>query len=92
MPIRVTLAGSVATLPNLPNALGIAWNGREIQAPAEWPGERQWTIPASAVHRGVNVFTVRVARVVSPGSVIPGGDPRQLGAAINRLSFEPLPD
>lgn len=87
--MRVRIRGSLAAAPGTPNGLGLSWNGAPVEAPSPWSGEREWTVPAALVRRGLNIVTIRVARVVTPAAFAPGGDPRPLGAAIDELSFEP---
>jgi hypothetical protein len=92
-PVRVRMHGALATAGGMPNALGLSWNGAVIRPLGPWPGgaDDAWTVPEALVRRGVNVFTVHVAYVVSPAASGTSTDSRTLGAAIHGLSFEPAP-
>lgn len=85
-PIRVRLNATLAATADDPNALGLEWNGTPVRPLGPWSEgpDGEWTVPASAVRRGMNVFTIRVAHTVTPA-----GDSRALGAVVQSLTFEP---
>jgi len=90
--VRVRMSAGLASAPGVPNTLGLSWNGHVVRPVGPWTDgtETEWLVPASVVTRGINVFTIHVAHVVSPAASGGSGDTRTLGAVVRSLSFEPI--